>query len=281
MLFEFILLQARSASTDLILAIAMCLVPFVLGWLAAQAYYKVGALRTRTAQLEQELGTLNGKVETLNTDLTDARVRLTQADADIHDKNTTLSRLRNQLTIAEADLNVLKYKLEEMEKMPVEGESATSDMVADNVDVDAAALTPPAGDGINDPFTAPVFEQPLASEEASATGERMAAAPSGEAAAMATAAAIPFANGRYRHDDLEIVEGIGPKIAELLRDAGINTWRQLAEADPSRIQQVLDAAGPRYNIHNPETWAEQARLADAGDWDALQQLQSRLRAGRG
>ena len=81
-------------------------------------------------------------------------------------------------------------------------------------------------------------------------------------------------------DDLKKVEGIGPKIEGLLNEDGIWTWAVLAEAEIDRLQRVLDAAGPRYRIHDPATWPEQAALADAGRWDELEALQDRLKGGR-
>lgn len=81
-------------------------------------------------------------------------------------------------------------------------------------------------------------------------------------------------------DDLTIVEGIGPKIAELFHNAGITTFRQLADTPVSRMEEILDTAGPRYNRHDPDTWAEQARLAAAGEWDALKTMQEELQGGR-
>ncbi len=80
-------------------------------------------------------------------------------------------------------------------------------------------------------------------------------------------------------NDLKVVEGIGPKIEGLLKDAGINTWQELATADVTRLQSILDAAGSRYKMATPRTWPEQATLAAAGDWKALKDLQDRLQGG--
>jgi len=79
-------------------------------------------------------------------------------------------------------------------------------------------------------------------------------------------------------DDLEIIEGIGPKIAGLLKAAGIMTFAQLAEADLARVQAILTAANLR--LADPSTWADQARLAAAGDWAGLEAFQSQLKGGR-
>ena len=81
-------------------------------------------------------------------------------------------------------------------------------------------------------------------------------------------------------DDLTRIEGIGPKIASLLNAKGVTTWTRLADTEVSFLQSVLDAAGPRYRIHDPATWPRQARLAAAGDWDELDTLQNRLQGGR-
>ena len=77
-----------------------------------------------------------------------------------------------------------------------------------------------------------------------------------------------------------IIEGIGPKIAELLNNAGITTFAQLAEADDATVQQVLTEAGPRYNVHDATTWNEQAALARDGKMDELKELQDRLKGGK-
>lgn len=81
-------------------------------------------------------------------------------------------------------------------------------------------------------------------------------------------------------DDLRIVEGIGPKIEQVLNENGISTFRQLAETSEERLREILAGAGNRYKMHDPGSWAEQARLADAGDWEALKSWQEILKGGR-
>jgi hypothetical protein len=79
-------------------------------------------------------------------------------------------------------------------------------------------------------------------------------------------------------NDLKIIEGIGPRIATVLADAGITTFDQLAGADLTHIRRIL--ADARLPLANPESWAEQARLAAAGRWDDLRLLQDQLKGGR-
>ncbi len=81
-------------------------------------------------------------------------------------------------------------------------------------------------------------------------------------------------------DDLKKIEGVGPKIAELLNADGIYTFAELAAAPVERVQGILDAAGSRYRVHNPGTWGQQAQLAADGKWDELKVLQDELNGGK-
>jgi hypothetical protein len=79
-------------------------------------------------------------------------------------------------------------------------------------------------------------------------------------------------------DDLKRIEGIGPKIAEVLQQAGLVTFEALASTRVEHLQVILDESGIR--LAWPETWPEQAQLAAAGDWAALEALQDELQGGR-
>lgn len=79
-------------------------------------------------------------------------------------------------------------------------------------------------------------------------------------------------------DDLRRIEGIGPKIAQLLQGAGISTYTQLAMTLPEDLTQILRAAGLRFI--DPGTWPEQSALAARGDWEAFATLQGELKGGR-
>jgi predicted flap endonuclease-1-like 5' DNA nuclease len=79
-------------------------------------------------------------------------------------------------------------------------------------------------------------------------------------------------------DDLTVLEGIGPKVAGVLNEAGIMSFAELAGADAAKVQQALDAAGMRYM--DPAGWIEQAKLAASGDMEGLKKLQGELQGGR-
>ena len=105
-----------------------------------------------------------------------------------------------------------------------------------------------------------------------------------EAAAEVEAAAEKKASPKKEKapklDDLKIIEGVGPKIETLLKDGGINTWAELAAASVDRLKEILDAAGPRYQIHDPSTWPAQAKFAAEGKWEELKDYQEMLMGGR-
>ncbi|PID32290.1 hypothetical protein CR970_01275 [Candidatus Saccharibacteria bacterium] len=83
-----------------------------------------------------------------------------------------------------------------------------------------------------------------------------------------------------RPDDLTVVEGIGPKINEILNGAGVTTYAQLADMSSESIKKLLGDAGRRYQVHDPGTWPRQAALARDGKMDELKELQDELTGGR-
>lgn len=120
------------------------------------------------------------------------------------------------------------------------------------------------------PQPAPAAEAKVA--PATPKAEPKAAAPKAEPAKKSGKTIKP--------DDLKIVEGVGPKIEQLLKEGGITTLAIMGETDADRIREILSEAGSRYQMHDPTTWPAQAKIAASGDWDALKELQDRLQGGR-
>lgn len=95
----------------------------------------------------------------------------------------------------------------------------------------------------------------------------------------AAAAAVVEKPAPVTPDDLRKIEGIGPKIASILNEAGIFTFAQLAEASVEQLNKIVrEDAG--ITIAFPDTWPEQAALAAAGKWEELEALQDSLKGGR-
>ena len=81
-----------------------------------------------------------------------------------------------------------------------------------------------------------------------------------------------------KEDNLEIIEGIGPKVAKILKAAGITSFDELAHARPDQIETALKAAG--LTMMDPAGWIEQAKLAAKGDMDGLKKMQVEMKGGR-
>lgn len=81
-------------------------------------------------------------------------------------------------------------------------------------------------------------------------------------------------------DDLKIVEGIGPKIEELLNAAGITTFTDLSNSNTEALKAILAGGGKRYMIHNPSTWVQQGFLAASGKMEELKVWQAELTGGK-
>ena len=90
-------------------------------------------------------------------------------------------------------------------------------------------------------------------------------------------APVKKAPAKAKADDLKKVEGIGPKIASVLGEAGITTFELLSKTDPAKIAEIIkDVRGN----HVPDTWPKQAKLADEGKWDELKKWQDELDGGK-
>ena len=77
-------------------------------------------------------------------------------------------------------------------------------------------------------------------------------------------------------DNLKRIEGIGPKTAAILNEAGISTFQELADLSANEIKNILRAAKGR---GVPTTWPAQAKLAAVEDWDGLAKFQDELKGG--
>ncbi|SDW99675.1 50S ribosomal protein L21 [Aequorivita viscosa] len=80
-------------------------------------------------------------------------------------------------------------------------------------------------------------------------------------------------------DDLKKIEGVGPKAAEAMVAAGLDTFAKVAKAKPEAISTILSDASSNLAHLVTDTWPKQAQLAADGKWDELKELQDRLDGG--
>lgn len=91
---------------------------------------------------------------------------------------------------------------------------------------------------------------------------------------------IPDLTKVQNADNFTKIEGIGPKISQVLIEAGFSTFEQLSTAKVSQLKSILALAGKRYQIHDPATWPKQSKLLSAGKIKELKKLQLKLKRGR-
>lgn len=121
-------------------------------------------------------------------------------------------------------------------------------------------------DKLNDERNAALQElQALKAQTASATSQPSESAPPTES---------------QKEDDLKKIEGIGPKIESLLKQAGIKNFVALAKTPVEKLREILHAAGSRFRLADPTTWPRQAQMAAEERWEDLQDYQDALDGGR-
>jgi predicted flap endonuclease-1-like 5' DNA nuclease len=124
----------------------------------------------------------------------------------------------------------------------------TQEVTAERAAEVSAATEIPADDAVGAPALEPLPIETPVSDATTAV----------EATTGAEAAAVTSASAAIQEHDLTQINGIGPKVAALLNDAGISNLAQLASTDVATLQTILAGAGTRYRAVNPESWPEQA-----------------------
>ena len=97
-----------------------------------------------------------------------------------------------------------------------------------------------------------------------------------------TAKAAPKATAKKASGkavDLKKIEGAGPKAAEALVNAGVDTFEKLAKETPEHISEILSEASSRLAHLVTDTWPKQAQMAADGKWDELKEYQDKLDGG--
>ncbi len=80
-------------------------------------------------------------------------------------------------------------------------------------------------------------------------------------------------------DDLTKIEGIGPKAAEALVAAGIDSYENLAKSNEEKIKEILTAASSHMAHLDPGSWPKQSQMAADGKWEELKEWQDSVKGG--
>lgn len=81
-------------------------------------------------------------------------------------------------------------------------------------------------------------------------------------------------------NNLQIFEGLGPKMESFLNSENVYTWEDLSSQNANELKRKLELLDPKYRILEPESWPKQAKLACEQSWSQLVQYQKQLSAGK-
>jgi predicted flap endonuclease-1-like 5' DNA nuclease/DNA-binding transcriptional regulator of glucitol operon len=295
----------------LIMLLGAFLLGLWLGWLLWSKY------KQQVETLELENKSLKGNIESMNVDLNLAKtakqqllISEQQLKAENADLETAVDEMSEQLDDLSANLDKSKTDLNKLEnelvnalpstpesaEVPLEVTHSPVDVhiedLADNTDSPAIEAPDPMDEGgdlpIEDsPALELELENPVASPKMALTPENLA-----EGVNLSTVVQngepVKKADGIKEQadamvlvkDNLKILEGIGPKIEDILHRNNVNTYAQLAATPVSRIKEMLLNEGSRYAAHDPSTWPAQALLAANEEWENLKSYQAYLHGGR-
>ncbi len=207
------------------------------------------SLQNELTVIQQQTGQLESKLSSLEAELKARAQKLDEAEAKLGEAEKNCQAFQEQLSGTENSMADMQKRLkegeEELAACRSELESKTGKAAA--IAADLAALK----------------------EEKAALADKLASI------------TAPLEDPEPpKADNLQKIEGVGPKIGEILNGKGISTFIQLAQTPVARLKQILEDAGPRYKLAIPDTWPQQAGLAADGDWEALDKLQDELEGGR-
>ncbi len=225
-------------------------------------------LNTMSSSQRQQLASLTVANSNLKRQLDEvvaageeSKSGLASLQSDVASLEAQIGDLQSQLNDANSRNSELKSTLKKMRKGKARAAESVKPSTVDS-DPANAPVTSVSG-SISDPFS-------TASQEV----ERQAH----ETTLLAQASEI-FGK-EIMDNDLVVIEGIGPKIAEVLRNSGITTWDKLSGTTRQILRVILDEAGPKFHGHKPKTWPRQARMAANGEWKKLKAYQEVLLGGK-
>ncbi len=294
--------------------IFMLLVTFLIGlwfgWVLWSRYRQAAEkLRLENESLNATATALRSETDTLKTKLRDAEAERATLEGQVQSLGWDQENLRNQLTVLESDLEKVQDRNRHLEtelglamhagseeseipleisaplpSEPMPEELPDLEETIANAEEEAANAANPDIQDMEEALAAVVAATTIAPQTIMPEPEDEEAAtpppPAEPESPPVEKAPVIVAVSSGPRDDLKIVEGIGPKIEEVLFKAGINTFGQLAATSVQQLKDLLNEAGPRFAMHDPGTWSAQALLASNGEWENLKAYQDFLNAGK-
>ena len=150
------------------------------------------------------------------------------------ESDAELRKLRKKYSGLEAELNDCEKSKHELKSSLAIHKGRIQEMKATPM---VAAITPPAKEKVKESTLSP-----------KAKGDKYA---------------------KLKSNNLQIFEGIGPKMESVLNENEITTWADLASKSTEDLQAILNKYGDKYKIIDPSDWVLQANFAKTGNWEGL------------
>jgi len=220
--------------------------PAILGWFLGRAMMM--KWKTRTEELENVVKDWEKKYASLEGDLGDCRKRSAELDSDLALERGRIRETERANKYLQADLDDAKKALEDAKaanKVSKTSSASTGTVAATGAAASSLAST--------------------SSTKADSSSSSGASNTAGEGKWS-----------KLRTNNMQIIEGIGPKMDEVLNAEGISSWSVLASKSTDELKALLtdEKYGGKYKIVDPSDWAAQAAFAAKGDWDGLIRHQS-------
>jgi predicted flap endonuclease-1-like 5' DNA nuclease len=253
-----------------------------------EAINKIASMETEAKKKEEEYARMQKEVELNKLAITAAVNQANEKNnaeiLDLRDKTKYLeakiSRLEDEKLKLASNSGVSKISLESLPQTPTQ-ESKTSNQVP-VTETKAIENIEPINQAIPE-VTSSTENSQSETNEVSSEKEVKNPTPSESIPQDTIKSEDPVEEPEVlsssQEDDLTKIEGVGPKIAETLKNGGIKTFAQLASASPEEIKSQLSEAGGIIAQANPGTWPEQAALLRDGKMEEFNALTQELVAG--
>ncbi|MGF1558156.1 MAG: 30S ribosomal protein S2 [Flavobacteriaceae bacterium] len=194
--------------------------------------------------------------------------------------------MREHIAVKEAlKLNIPIFAMVDTnsDPRPIDFVIPSNDDASKSIEVILTLVTNAIAEGLTDRKSEKQSEDEGADEPITQAPKKKAAKVEAEPeiTADSTEVAAPYTatEEKSEKDDLTKIEGIGPKAAEALVNAGIVSFEDVSNADTDAIKEILTEASSRMAHLDPTSWPKQAKLAADGKWDELKEWQDNVKGG--
>lgn len=261
----------------IILLLGAAILGFIIGWLFRKTYKAVylsmkeehdkcpgikAGLESNISDLQAALRDSRAELDSAKMSIADLSNKRDTLQASLNDKIKEFENLKGQHEVLGKEASQLSAEHKKLKTLLDQREQAIAGLEAEKARLHQEIKVLKEG------------PQKPAMKSASTPSPSVPAPPLDfEQAAM-------ILGKKYTLNDLKIVEGIGPKIEQLLHQSGIDTWNKLSKCETFHLKEILASGGDPFQMHDPSTWPQQAHLAAKGLWKELKELQDRLIGGR-